>query len=188
MKHYAFTLLLILSSTLLHFSLADDLSTVDSSSTSAPLIGGLKAIAVNNSLLLEAITAVRPQMAVHLSALSPYAHRLGPVTEAYSQVVAGLKFYAGLQLAQTDCLRANVSSTGSTTPTGALLEETSLVMVGDQPNNSNNSSSNCTTTHSRTCQAEIWVQSWLNSNELLAFTCSEPSALSSTSSSPVPSQ
>src|SRR5699024_4536771 len=54
-----------------------------------PLTGGLKAIDVNNSLLLEAIAAVRPQMAAQLAAASPYLHQFDRVLEAYSQVVAG---------------------------------------------------------------------------------------------------
>lgn len=168
---------------------ADDVTTTTSETfLPPPLTGGLKAIATNNSILLEAITAVQPAMHAHLSTISPYAHRLGQITEAYSQVVAGLKFYISLQMTQTDCLRSNVTDSPPVTSTAAEVAPTAINGNINQPNN-------CTATMNRTCQAEIWVQSWLNSNELLAFNCPDrvipyseqiSSSLVSEASSPVP--
>ena len=113
-----------------------------------PTVGGLQRIDINNSILLDALAAVQPQMQDHIDKInSLYAHRL-KVTDAFSQVVAGLKFHVTLQLTETSCLKSNTTTN---------LES-------------------CSATKTKTCKAEIWVQTWLNHNELQKFECTEWSA------------
>lgn len=75
---------------------------------------------------------------------SQYVHRQGKIKEAFSQVVSGIKFYVTLEMGETPCLKATTTNIES-----------------------------CTPSKTKVCQAEIWVQSWLNHNELLKFTCGQ---------------
>ena len=121
-------------------------SVISSGENLPPLVGGRQKIDVNNSFLLDAVAAVKPQMLNSIN--SKYIHRMGKITEAYSQVVSGLKFYVTLEIGQTNCLKT--------------------------VNNKNVANIEyCLPNKTKLCDAEIWVQTWLNHNELLKFTCNQ---------------
>ncbi|KAJ6217380.1 hypothetical protein RDWZM_008537 [Blomia tropicalis] len=73
---------------------------------------------------------------------SPYVHRIGRIRRAYSQIVAGIKYHIILNVYQTSCLKSNV-----------------------------NNNVRCPVTKTNACEAQIWVQSWLDYVELMNFSC-----------------
>lgn len=108
-----------------------------------PIAGGIsKANPADFNLIVPSLTALEREMDGKMD--SPYVHRVGEITEGSIQVVAGLRFYVTFNFGQTSCLK---------NATGLVVEQCNEIL------------------NNRQCYADIWSQSWTNTNQLLEFRC-----------------
>lgn len=115
------------------------------------MVGNFRPIASNDSTLMSALEHVHPQIEDHFPE-SHYAHRVTKILQAYSQVVAGIRYCVFFRLLeQHDCPK---SSAGQCPPP-------------TQPFPSSSSSLD----RRYVCLADIWVKVWQNFYRLQQMQC-----------------
>lgn len=103
--------------------------------------GSQDEIDVDSPMLVTSLEAAERKMDNLLN--SPYVHRVKTVKKAYRQVVSGLRFLANIEFAETTCLKSETKDVEHCTEVTKTMD----------------------------CTVELWVQPWVNRNDIINFQC-----------------